>query len=112
MPRHDVINGQVRAMTLRDGVFINTHVILPAGAEYIENSSICYLELQLDAEVRGCNLFRSVYRTNNVDSSKRQFKMYTVSQKTVQTYFFVRTLPNFDDCKNFWHQDIRENKLF
>ena len=38
---------------------------------------------------------------------------YTVSQKkTVQTYFLSELCQISTDCKNFWHQDSRENKLF
>ena len=38
--------------------------------------------------------------------------LYTVSQKTVQTYFWSKLCQILTDCKNFWHKDSRENKLF
>ena len=37
---------------------------------------------------------------------------YTVSQKSVQTYFLSELCQILTDCKNFWHKDSKENKLF
>ena len=33
-------------------------------------------------------------------------------KKTVQTYFLSELYQISTDCKNFWQQDSRENKLF
>jgi len=33
-------------------------------------------------------------------------------KKTVQTYFLSELCQISTDCKNFWHQDSRENRLF
>ena len=38
--------------------------------------------------------------------------LYTVSQKTVQTHFLSELCQISTDCKNFWHKDSRENRLF
>ena len=33
-------------------------------------------------------------------------------KKTVQTYFLSELCQISTDCKNFWHKDSQENKLF
>ena len=38
--------------------------------------------------------------------------VYTVSKKTVQTYFLSELCQISTDCENFWHRDSKENKLF
>jgi len=38
--------------------------------------------------------------------------LYTVSKKTVQTYFLSELSQISTDCENFWHRDSKENKLF
>ena len=38
--------------------------------------------------------------------------MYTVSKKTVQTYFLSELCEISTDSGNFWHKDSKENELF
>jgi len=38
--------------------------------------------------------------------------MYTVSQKSGQTYFFSELCQILTDCENFWHKDNKEDMLF
>ena len=37
---------------------------------------------------------------------------YTVSQKTMQTYFLSELRQISTDCENFWHKDSEEDKIF
>jgi len=36
---------------------------------------------------------------------------YTVSQKTVQTYFLSELCQISTDCENFWHKDSKEDQI-
>jgi len=38
--------------------------------------------------------------------------IHRVPQKTVQTYFLSELCQLSTDCKNLWHKDSRENRLF
>jgi len=60
---------------------------------------------------------RDSIQTQTADSQVPTIQMYicrtyTVSQKTVQTYFLSKLCQISNDCKNFWQQDSRENKFF
>ena len=46
------------------------------------------------------------------DNEVQALAFYTMSQKTVHTYFLSELCQISTDCKNFWHEDSRENKLF
>jgi len=51
---------------------------------------------------------KSLYANTNHHTCR----MYSVSQKTVHTYFLSELCQISTDCKNFWQKDSRENRLF
>jgi len=56
--------------------------------------------------------FKVIYFGVNEKSLRDYILQYTVSQKTMHTYFLLELCQISTNCENFWHKDSREDKLF